>query len=198
VSRSAICLGLTLCLGCAALPRPGDEPAPYRYTPEGRVVWQEELEFAPPPEAWHLVQVDEGDEFSFAFLRTCGGPTPCQSTFAYDEEPFGYSRDLGTRISEFFRRFLWASRITFGEPATRPKRALGGEALEAVAEGTDPVRGEKVRAKVVFARRGERVVSFYLTQWRALDGSYSEEEVTDFDRFVESFRWLRPSFYETL
>lgn len=198
MSRAAALLCLVFALGCAALSRPEAEPKPYRYTATGRVVWQEELEFAPPPEAWRLVQVEEGDEFSFAFLRTCAGPSPCQSTFAYDEEPFGYSRDLDARLPEFFARFLWATRVTFGQPATRKTTGLGGETLEAVAEGRDPVRGEKVRAKVVLAHRGERVVALYLTQWRGADGGYSDEEVADFDRFVESFRWLRPSFYETL
>lgn len=191
---------LAALLGCAAAPppRPAEEPLPYRFTPEGRVVWQEDFEFEAPPGEWRLMQVEEGDEFSFAFLRVGDCPSPCQSTFAYDEEPFGYSKDLPKRMEEFYRRFLWGSHVVFGSVQTRPADLPLGEALEAVAEASDPVRGEKVLTKVILARRGDRVVSFYLTQWRPLEADFDRGELSVLDRFAASFRFLRPSFFEEL
>jgi len=190
---------IALTAGCAAVPRAGDQQAPpYRHAPDGSVIWGEEFQFDPPPNEWRLMQVDTGDEFGFAFLKLCNQSSVCASTFAYDEEPFGDSRDLAERMKEFYRRFLWASRIRFGEVRTEKSTAVGHEALTAVAEGKDEVKGDKVMTKVVMTHRGERVVAFYLTQWRALDRTYDEQEVKDFDEFVASFRFIRPSFFETL
>jgi hypothetical protein len=67
-----------------------------------------------------------------------------------------------------------------------------------VAEGKDPVRKEKVKSKVVFGKRGDRVVAFYLTQWRPMDGAYDPSALEVFDRFWGSFRFLKKSFYQTL
>ncbi|MBE0603342.1 MAG: hypothetical protein IH611_06890 [Deltaproteobacteria bacterium] len=186
--------------GCAAIPRSGEQQAsPYRYAPDGSVIWGEEFQFDPPPQAWRLMQVDKGDEFSFAFLKPCSESGVCAATFAFDEEPFGDSRDLGERMQEFYARFLWAARVHFGQVETQASTAAGGrEALTAVAEGRDEVKGRKVMTKVVLTHRGERVVAFYLTQWRSLDGTYDPAEVKDFDAFVDSFRFIRPSFFETL
>jgi hypothetical protein len=75
---------------------------------------------------------------------------------------------------------------------------VGGEGLEVIAEGFDPVKKEKVRSKVVFGKRGERVVSWYLTQWRPLDESFDPSAFEVFDRFVASFKFLKKSFYEML
>lgn len=192
-------LAVALLAGCAAIPRTDAQKAsPYRYAPDGSVIWGEEFQFDPPPKYWRLMQVDTGDEFGFAFLKMCNEGNACASTFAYDEEPFGASRDLGERMKEFYARFLWASRITFGEVQTHKSTAVGHEALTAVAEGRDEVKGEKVMTKVVLTHRGERVVGFYLTQWRPIDGAYDEQEVKEFDAFVASFRFIRPSFFETL
>jgi hypothetical protein len=75
---------------------------------------------------------------------------------------------------------------------------VGGEGLAIIAEGSDPVKKEKVRSKIVFGKRGERVVSWYLTQWRPMDGTYDPSAFEIFDKFVESFKFLKKSFYETL
>ena len=64
--------------------------------------------------------------------------------------------------------------------------------------GKDAVKGEKVRARVIFGKRGERVVGFYITQWRPMDGDYDMSAFDVFDRFVKSFKFLKKSFYETL
>jgi hypothetical protein len=75
---------------------------------------------------------------------------------------------------------------------------LGGEGLAVVAEAKDPVKKEKVKSKVVFGKRGDRVVAFYLTQWRPIDGTYDPSAFEVFDQFVCSFKFLKKSFYETL
>ncbi len=182
--------------GCLAAGRP-ESPHHYRITPEGTVVWGEEYTFSPPGQGWQLLPLEDED-YAFAFIRPGTGPFPSQSTIAYSEEPFGYSRDLQQRQREFFRRFLWAGRIRFEAPQTRPITVLGSEGLEAVTEGREPVTGQKVLARVVFAHRGERVVAFYFTQWRPAGAEFDRSVLADFDRFVQSFQYLHPSFYQQL
>ena len=77
-------------------------------------------------------------------------------------------------------------------------QVVGGEGLAVIAEGKDPVKKEKVKTKIVFGKRGERVVSWYLTQWRTFDGTYDNSAFDVFDKFWGSFRYLKKSFYETL
>ncbi len=191
-----------LALSACAAPRtqaPVDSLAALRQ-PDGAVVWQEEYRFVPPDPPWALIDLNE-DDYSVAFMKICQGATldyPCQSTLAYAEEPFGYSRDFEQRQQEFFKRFLWASRVVFDPPRLEKIQALGQAALAAEIEGQEPVQGHKVWAKVIFARRGERVVAFYYTQWRNRGAEFDHEDVATFDRFVESFGYLQPSFYQRL
>jgi hypothetical protein len=170
---------------------------PLERNPDGSVVWQQEYRFEPPPPPWQLINLDEED-YSLAYLKICTDGNPCQSTFAYAEEPFGYSHDFKERQAEFFKRFLWASRVEFEPAQLRSVTVFGEEALEAVTIGMEPVLRHKVRSKVLFARRGERIVGFFFTQWRPEGGEFDPADEADFDRFVESFGFLRPSFYELL
>jgi hypothetical protein len=185
--------------GCAgAPPQPEPSSALFRHTDRGTVVYRGEFEFAPPSRAWRTVEVSGGDEFVLAFLKVGNGPAPCQSLFAYDEEPFGYARDLDTRMQEFYRRFLWAARVRFEDIATERFPVLGGEGLAAAAEGSEPVAGQKVMTQVILGKRGERVVAFYYSQWRPMDGAYDPRDQEEFEAFARSFRFLKKSFYETL
>jgi len=197
-----VVIALALLAACTVAAPPADPWAGMR-TEAGTVVWQDEYEFVPPPAPWKLMSLNE-DDYSIAFFRGCGdeppGNFPCESTFAYAEEPFGYSRELKERQREFFRlrRFLWASRVDFDPPSSKKISALGGEALLAETVGHERVLKHKVLAQVVFARRGERVVAFYFTQWRPDDGTFDRSHLEDFRRFVETFRFRKPSFYERL
>lgn len=164
---------------------------------DGAVIWQQEYRFVPPPEPWQLIDLNE-DDYSVAYMKLCQDDYPCQSTLAYAEEPFGYSLDFEQRQVEFFKRFLWASRVVFEVPRSRPVQVFGQEGLEAVTIGREPVLGHQVRAKIFFARRGERVVAFYYTQWRPQDAEFEPTDEADFNRFVESFGFVQPSFYERL
>lgn len=164
---------------------------------DGSVLWQQEYRFAPPPEPWQLIDLDE-DDYSVAFMKMCSDGYPCQSTLAYAEEPFGYSLDFEERQAEFFRRFLWASRVTFAAPELRKVKVSGQDGLEAITVGIEPVLRHKVRCKILFARRGERIVAFYFTQWRPDKNNFDAADEADFDGFVASFGFLQPSFYERL
>jgi hypothetical protein len=181
----------------AAACAPAADPLAALRQADGAVVWQQEYRFTPPPAPWELIDLDE-DDYSVAFMKLCSDGYPCQSTLAYAEEPFGYSPELPVRQAEFFRRFLWASRVVFEPPRLRAATLFGQPALEATALGSEPVLRHQVRAKVVFARRGERVVAFYFTQWRPEGKGFDPADEADFDRFVASFGFLRPSFYEQL
>jgi hypothetical protein len=173
---------------------------PYKFGPQGTVIWNDEFEFKPPPSTWKVIQVEVGGEFGFGFLRMDPGPFPSQSMFVYDEEPFGCSSKLDERGGEFFKRYLWATTMIVDMQILEKKNVnvLGGEGLAVVAEGKDSFKKEKVRSKVVFGKRGDRVVAFYITQWRSMDGSYDLSAFDVFDQFVGSFKFLKKSFYETL
>lgn len=183
--------------GCAT---PGTTKKPYRITSQGTVIYGEEFEFVPPPQGWNLFwpEGDEDGEFAFGFIRKDPGPFPSQSVFAYDEEPFGCSTKFEEREKEFFKRFLSNALLKFETLEKRKVTVLGGEGLEVTVEGKDPVKKEKAKAKVIFGKRGERVVAFYLTQWRPMEGTYDPSAFEVFDQFVKSFRFLKKSFYETL
>ena len=171
---------------------------PYRISPQGTVIWEEELEFAPPPLGWKLLIPEEGGDISIGFMRMDPGPFPSSGSFAYDEEPFGCSTDFEVREKEFFKRFLFNAILQFQTLERKRVQVVGGEGLQVDVEGKDPVKGEKVRARVIFGKRGERIIGFYMTQWRPIDGTYDMSAFADFDEFVKSFKFLKKSFYETL
>jgi len=171
---------------------------PYRVSPQGTVIWEDELEFAIPPLGWKLLIPEEGGDISLGFMRSDPGPFPSSSSFAYDEEPFGCSTQFEGREKEFFKRFLFNAILQFQVLEKKKVQVVGGEGLAVTVEGKDPIKKEKVRAKVVFGKRGERVIGFYITQWRPIDGTYDLSAFEVFDKFVASFKFLKKSFYETL
>jgi hypothetical protein len=126
------------------------------------------------------------------------GPFPSSSSFAYDEEPFGCSPQFEGREREFFKRFLFNAILEFKMLEKKKVQVVGGEGLQVDVEGKDPIKGEKVRARVVFGKRGDRIIGFYMTQWRPINGTYDLSAFDDFDKFVKSFKFLKKSFYETL
>jgi hypothetical protein len=191
-------LGAALLLAACAPAAPGVvDPLARLRQADGTVVWQQEYRFAPPPAPWQLIDLDE-DDYSIAFMKLCSDGYPCQSTLAYAEEPFGYSLEFEERQAEFFKRFLWASRVNFAAPELRMVKIGGRDGLEATTVGVEPVLKHKVRCKILFFRRGERVVAFYYTQWRPEEKPFDTADEVDFMRFAESFDFLRQSFYERL
>jgi len=174
-------------------------PKPYRMSPQGTVIWEDEFEFIPPPPDWKLLRPEEGGDINFGFMRTDPGGFPSMTTFAYDEEPFGCTgASFEGREKEFFKRFLFNAILTFQVLERKEVQVVGGDGLQVDVEGKDPVKGEKVRARVIFGKRGDRIIGFYITQWRPMDGTYDMTAFDIFDKFVTSFKFLKKSFYETL
>lgn len=195
-----LCLFLVTALlaGCSTL-QAEKKAVPYRLTAQGTVIWEDEFEFLPPPPDWKLLRVEVGEnDINFGFTRSDSGPFPSMTSFAYDEEPFGCSTKFEEREREFFKRFLFNAILQFQVLEKKKVQVVGGEGLEVIVEGKDPVKKEKVRAKVVFGKRGERIIGFYITQWRPIDGTYDLSAFETFDRFWNSFKFLKKSFYETL
>jgi len=167
---------------------------------EGKMIYGDEFEFAMPPSGWRLVEVESGGEFGFGFLKTDPGSFPSQSMFVYDEEPFGCSLNFEDREEEFVSRFLWSSPMSINLKSTQKQkvRVVGGEGLAVTIEGQDPIRKEKAKSKVVFGKRGNRVVAWYITQWRPIDGTFDQSAFDVFDKWWSSYRYLKKSFYESL
>jgi hypothetical protein len=165
----------------------------------GTAIYEGEYEFQPPPSPWEFIRGGTGSDFVFGYYRKDPGRLQLESTFfAYSEEPYGYSRDIQQRAEEFLKRFFWASHVKMTVLDRKKTTVLGGEGLSLVLEGTDPVKGTKVRSKVLLGKRGDRVVAFYINQWRTLDAKFDQSAFDTFDRFAASFRFLKKSFYETL
>jgi hypothetical protein len=166
---------------------------------KGSVIYEGEYEFQPPPSPWELIKGGTGSDFVFGFYRKDPGRLQLESTFiAYTEEPYGYSRDLQQRADEFLKRFFWASHVKMKVLDRKMTTVLDGEGLSLVLEGTDPVKGTKVRSKVLLGRRGDRVVALYINQWRTMDAKFDLSAFETFDRFAGSLRFLKKSFFETL
>jgi len=195
-----LCLFLMVALlaGCTTF-QTEKKGVPYRLTAQGTVIWEDEFEFLPPPPDWKLLRVEVGEnDINFGFTRSDPGRFPSMTSFAYDEEPFGCSTKFEEREKEFFKRFLFNAILQFQVLEKKKVQVLGAEGLAVTVEGKDPVRGEKVMAKVIFGKRGDRVVGFYITQWRPMDGTYDPAAFDIFDKFVSSFKFLKKSFYEML
>lgn len=190
---------LYLFSGCTLM-KMGSPPKPYEISPKGTVIYGGEFEFELPPPGWRLFWPEgEGEsEFAFGFMKIDPGPFPSQSILAYDEEPFGCSTQFEEREKEFFKRFLFNAILEFQILERKEVQVLGGEGLLVSVEGKDPVKKEKVLSQVIFGKRGERIVAFYITQWRPIDGIFDSSAFEVFNRFVSSFKFLRKSFYETL
>jgi hypothetical protein len=187
------CFTTLLLVACA--PHPKVDPLAALREPDGSVILKEEFSFVPPAEPWQLLSLEE-DDYLIAFFRVCKEVSPCQSAIAYVEEPFGSSQDFLLRQEEFFKRYLWASHVVFEKPTLQKITLRGKDALVATIEGEVPVKHQKVWSKVVFMHRGERVVAFYFNQWRPTDAPFEKAHEEEFDRFIESFRYLKPSVYE--
>jgi hypothetical protein len=168
-------------------------------TSRGTVLFNSEYEFTPPPAPWEMLTGNQTTHYVVAFYRKDPGGNQLDSSFfAYDEEPYGYSGNLDVRAQECLKRHFWSSILQITVLEKKKVNVLGGEGLAVTIEGKDAVKNNKVKSKLVFAKRGERVVAFYINQWRYLDGSYDSGAFDLFDIFVNSFIFLKKSFYETL
>jgi hypothetical protein len=131
-------------------------------------------------------------------MRIEKGGFPSQTTFIYDDEPFGSSRELDRRSEQYCTRFLFNSGMF---PQIRKKentQVMGQAAVALYLEGENPNRNEKAKSKIYLVQKGERIISFVCTQWRPLQGGFDPEPFEHFETFVRSFKFLKPDFYDEL
>jgi hypothetical protein len=192
----ALILAAFLIGGCA-MTRP-QKPSALSATGRGTVMFLDKYEFVPPPSEWRLMKNLEGGDFEFGFLKIEKGDFPSQTTFIYDDEPFGSSPDLERRAEQYCTRFLFNTGM-FPKIQKKEKTEVRGlPALALNLGGENAPHNEKALSKVYLVKRGERIISFVCTQWRPLNGSFDPEGFARFETFVRSFSFLKPDFYEEL
>jgi len=182
--------------GCATMVP--EKPQTLVPTDRGTVIFLEKYEFKRPPAGWLLMKNLEGGDFELGFLKIEKGAFPSQTTFVFDDEPFGSSRQLETRAEQYCTRFLFNSGM---QPEVKKQEAvqlMGQPALAIHLEGENPNRNEKAKSRVYLIKKGERIISFVCTQWRPLSGAFDPEAFEHFETFVRSFKFLKPSFYDEL
>lgn len=194
---AALLIWVGLFLGGCATFTP-EKPSVLVLTDRGTVVYKDEYEFARPSPGWLLLQAVEAGDFELGFARVEKGAFPSQTTFIYDGEPFGNYRDLDRRAEQYCTRFLFNSGM-FPQISKKEKtQVMGQSAVALYLDGENPNRNEKAKSKIYLIQKGERIISFVCTQWRPLQGSFDPEPFEHFERFVRSFKFLKPDFYEEL
>jgi hypothetical protein len=166
-------------------------------TDRGTAVYEDKYEFKAPI-GWKLLRAISGGDFEFGFLKFEKGDFPSQTTLIYDPEPFGSSQDLDTRAKQYCTRFLWNSGILAKVTKQEPVRLWGHEAVLMQLEGENPNRNEKSKSLVYLVKKGSRIISFTVTQWRPMNGTFDQEPFEQFQAFVQSFKFLKKTFYEEL
>jgi hypothetical protein len=165
-------------------------------TGQGTAVFIEKYEFKPPPQGWIMMKNLEGGDFELGFMRFEKGDFPSQTTFIYDDQPYGSSQDLEKRADYYCTKFLMNSGIDL-EVKKRERLTINGrDALAIYMEGKNNITKEKAKSKVYLVKKGSRVISFVCTQWRPLNASYSQEPFDHFEAFVDSFKFVKKDFYE--
>ncbi|MGQ9647591.1 MAG: hypothetical protein ACUVWO_13770 [Thermodesulfobacteriota bacterium] len=166
-------------------------------TGHGTVVFLDKYEFKPPPQGWVMMKNVEGGDFELGFLLFEKGEFPSQTTFMYDDQPYGSSQDLGKRADYYCTKFLFNSGIDL-EVKKRERLTINGrEALAIDMGGENKIAKEKAKSRVYLIKKGSRIVSFVCTQWRPLNASFSQEPFDHYETFVQSFKFLKKDFYET-
>ena len=189
-AAAAILLG-----GCATT---GGKPTTaLMATERGTAVYENKYEFKAPM-GWKLLREVSGGDFEFGFLKFEKGDFPSQTTFIYDPEPFGSSQDLDTRAKQYCTRFLWNSGILPQVKKQDYVQLWGHDAIRIELEGENPNRGEKAKSLVYLVKKGNRIISFTVTQWRPMKGTFDQEPFEQFEAFAKSFKFLKKTFYEEL
>lgn len=183
--------------GCATLGLKKEKPKDVIPTDRGTVIFREKYEFQPPQDGWLLMKNLEGGDFELGFFKIEKGAFPSQTTFMYDDEPYGSSRDLEERAKQYCLRFLFNSGIMDKVQNQEGTEVSGLPALAIEMEGGNPNRGEKAKSKIYLVKKGNRIISFVCTQWRPANASYDSAPFQKFEEFVSSFKFLRKTFYES-
>ncbi len=187
----ALVMILTSCASFGEKPRPLLIP-----TERGTVVFQDKYEFKRPPQGWSLIKSEEGGDFEMGFLTFEKGDFPSQTSFIYDDQPFGAHQDLEKRAKYYCTKFLFNSGIELKVTKQERVKIDGRDGIAIYMEGENPNRNEKTKSKIYLVKKGNRIVSFVCTQWRPLSGTFSQESFDHFEAFVHSFKFLKKDFYE--
>jgi hypothetical protein len=180
--------------GCATLGP--EKPRDVIPTERGTAVFKEKYEFKYPSGGWFMLKNLEGGDFEIGFLKVEKGEFPSQTTFMYDDEPYGSSRDLDQRVKQYCGRFLFNTGMYPQVKKEEKTELLGLPAVAILMGGENPNRAEKAESKIYLVKKGDRIISFVCTQWRPLKGSYDPAPFEQFEEFVKSFKFLKKSFYE--
>jgi hypothetical protein len=184
-------------LGACATLEP-KKPSAVVPTDRGTVMFLEKYEFKYPSEGWRMMRNVEGGDFELGFMKFEPGDFPTQTTFMYDEQPYGSSRDLEKRADYYCTKFLFNSGIEAKVTKREKVTLMGREAIVLEMGGENPVQKEKAKSTIYLIKKGNRIVSFVCTQWRPLTGTFSQEPFDHFETFVQSFKFLKKDFYERL
>ena len=174
------------------------KPSVLTPTDRGTVVFLDKYEFKRPPEGWLLMQNLEGGDFELGFMKFEKGDYPSQTTFMYDDKPYGGSRDLEKRAKYYCTRFLFNSGIDSRVTKQEKLTINGQDTIAFSMDGENPNRKEKAKSKIYLVKKGNRIISFVCTQWRPLNGAFSQEPFDHFEAFVSSFKFLKKDFYEEI
>jgi len=187
---------MTAAMGFGCVSMQPEKPKTLTATERGTVLFLDKYEFKNPPQDWALMKNLEGGDFELGFMKMERGEFPSQTTFMYDDQPYGSSQDLEKRAQYYCTRFLFNSGIDL--LVTKKENLIldGREAIVLSMEGENLSRNEKARSKVYLVKKGNWVVSFVCTQWRPMNAAYSQEPFNDFEAFVRSFKFLKKDFYE--
>jgi hypothetical protein len=195
IGTLAIIVAMVGLLGGCATTQP-KKPLDVVPTDRGTVIFLDKYEFKLPPQGWIMMKNVEGGDFELGFMRFEKGDFPSQTTFMYDDQPYGSSQDLEKRADYYCTKFLFNSGIDL-EVKNRERLTIHGRDVLAIyMEGQNHVTKEKAKSKVYLVKKGSRIVSFVCTQWRPLKASHSQEPFDHFEAFIQSFRFVKKDFYE--
>jgi hypothetical protein len=181
--------------GCATFAP--EKPKTLVPTDRGTVIFLDKYEFIRPPAGWALLRNLEGGDFELGFITMEAAEFPSQTTFIYDAEPYGSSQELERRAEQYCTRFLFNSGILPQIQKKEKVQVMGQPALALYLEGENPNRNEKSKSTVYLVKRGDRIISFVCTQWRPLNGAWDPQAFVHFEKFVNSFKFLKKTFYES-
>ncbi len=193
-TMAAIVLTLALLGGCATMSTK-KTPAVVA-TGTGTVVFLDKYEFKPPPQGWVMMKNVEGGDFELGFLLFEKGEFPSQTTFMYDDQPYGSSQELEKRADYYCTKFLFNSGIDLKVDKKERLMINGRDALAIDMGGENRITKEKAKSRVYLIKKGSRIISFVCTQWRPLDAPFSQEPFDHYETFVQSFKFLKKDFYE--
>ncbi len=182
----SIIMGIAALLGFGCATMAPEKPKTLIPTDRGTVVFLDKYEFKRPPEDWALMKNLEGGDFELGFMKIEKGNFPSQTTFMYDDQPYGGSRNLEKRAKYYCTRFLFNSGIDLQVTKREKLTIHGRNAMALHMDGKNPNRNEKAKSLVYLVEKGNRIISFVCTQWRPLKGTFNQEPFDQFEAFYEN------------